>query len=131
MRIATLAVGAIPGVEEVQAAVGDLRIRVRLASDFDADPLGVVQVLWDKKIFPNRIYVEATAEPDPSSRLNAIRAVGTGQRFALAAGAEDAAEQTWPAWVRAEVLDWIEDQPAATRTPYTLRIVEIQPTPIP
>ena len=37
---AIAALGAVAGVEEVQAAVGDLRIRVLLSADFTADPMG-------------------------------------------------------------------------------------------
>ncbi len=128
---AIAALGEIAGVEEVQAAVGDLRVRVLVSADFTADPLSLVQVLWDMKIFPNRIYVEATAEPDSSSASNLVRVVGTGQRFALARGAAGAQDTAWPAWLRAEVLDWIEDHTPSPSSPYTLRIVEIQPSRTP
>ena len=128
---AIAALGEVAGVEQVQVAEGDLRVRVLVASDFTADPLSLVQVLWDMKIFPNRIYLEVTAELDGPATSNRVRVVGTGQRFALARGADDAEQRSWRAWLRAEVLDWIEDQTPPAEAPYTLRIVELRPAGTP
>ncbi len=128
---AIAALGEIQGVAQVQAAVGDLKVRVLVSDDFTADPMSLVQVLWDMKIFPNRIYVEATAEPDGAAASSEVRVVGTGQRFAVARGADDAEGPDWPAWLRAEVLDWIEDVKPTASSPYTVRIVEMRPTESP
>ncbi len=125
---AIAALGEIPGVAQVQAAVGDLKVRVLVYEDFTADPLKFVQVLWDMKIFPNRIYVEATAEPESSTASSEVRVVGTGQRFTVAPGMDDAEGRDWPAWLRAEVLDWVEDVTPTASSPYTVRIVEMRPT---
>lgn len=123
---AIAALGEMPGVEEVQVKAGDLRVRVRLAADYGSDPLALVQVLWDMKIFPNRIYLEATAEPLGDDRGGRVRVVGTGQVFALAPGAS-VAHPTEPARLRGEVLDWIEDRTPPASSPYTLRLLEPEP----
>ena len=123
---AIAALRAVPGVEQVQAAAGDLQVRVLVSADFTADPMSLVQVLWDMKVFPNRIYVEATVEPMDSRAGEAVRVVGTGQRFVIEPGT-DIDRQPGPVLLRGEVLDWIEDQSPPASSPYTLRVVEMKP----
>ncbi len=113
----------VAGVEEVLAAEGDLRVRVITGVHFVDDPLTLVQVLWDMKLYPNRIYIEATGVRLAASTSDWIRLVGSDQVFAVKdMDRFDSVDE--PVRFRAEVLDWIEDRPARPSAPYTLRVLE-------
>lgn len=126
--LAIAALEEVAGVEQVLASVGDLRVRILTAPDFEADPLSLVQVLWDKKIFPNRIYLEASGVLTADARYLQV-SVETG--FAVAPGNRPADALARHVWVRAEVLDWIEDRTPAPGESYTLHLdsIAIQDAP--
>lgn len=120
---AIAAVEQVPGVENVVAAEGDLRVRILLGPEFGDDPLSLVQLLWEMKIYPNRIYLEAGGRFEESgARLR----VAPERAFDIADPVSAAATAAERVWVRAEVLDWIEDRIPPRDKQYTLRIEELE-----
>ncbi len=120
---AIAAVEQVPGVEKVVAAAGDLRVRVLLEPEFGDDPLTLVQLLWEMKIYPNRIYLEAEGRFEESgARLR----VAPERAFDIVDPVSAAATAAERVWVRAEVLDWIEDRIPPRDKQYTLRIEKLE-----
>ncbi|NKB89242.1 MAG: hypothetical protein GKS06_13575 [Acidobacteria bacterium] len=126
---AIAALRQVPGVEEVHAAAGDLRVRALVGDGFETHPLGLVQMLWDMKLFPNRIFVEATVVNLHLEDGREVRIAGTPHRFAVTGGPSEHVAGARPIWLRAEVLDWIEDEGPDVNSPYSLRVIESQDTP--
>ena len=118
-----------PGVTKVDLVAGTMEVRVQTGPEFTDDPLDLVQKLWDGKIYPNKIYLEASGRIDASGGEFVFVAAGTGQRFKVREDAAlhrlltefsgDAATR-----IRAEVLDWIEDQRPEAGKLYTVRLLE-------
>ncbi len=120
---------AVPGVTKVDLVAGTLEVRVQTGPEFTHDPLELVQKLWEGKIYPNKIYLEASGRIDASGDEFVFVAAGTGQRFKVR---DDAALRrllteslgALTTHIRAEVLDWIEDRRPEAGKLYTVRLLE-------
>ncbi len=120
---------AVPGVTNVDLVAGRLEISVETGHEFTGDPLELVQKLWDGKIYPNKIYLQASGRIETNDGGFIFRAADTGQRFKVRDDAhlrklltESSADS--PIRIKAEVVDWIEDQQPAAGQLYTLRLLE-------
>ena len=120
---------AVPGVTNVDLVAGKLEVSVETGREFTRDPLELVQKLWDGKIYPNKIYLEASGRIEMKDGGYVFHAADTGQRFEVR---DDARLQRLlgesPAdpliHMKAEVVDWIEDRQLEAGQLYTLKLLE-------
>ncbi len=120
---------AVPGVTNVDLVAGKLEVSVETGREFTRDPLELVQKLWDGKIYPNKIYLEASGRIQMNDGGFVFHAADTGQRFKVRDDArlrqlltESSADSL--IHMKAEVVDWVEDQQPGAGQPYTLRVLE-------
>ena len=120
---------AVPGVRNVDLVAGKLEVSVETGREFTGDPLELVQKLWDGRIYPNKIYLQASGRIEENDGDFIFHAAETGQRFKvrddaklrrlLAESAVDSVVQ-----ITVEVVDWIEDRQPAAGQAYTVRLLE-------
>jgi len=116
----------VPGVTRVDLATGSMEVGVVLGPDFRSDPLALVQLLWEEKIFPNHIYLTVAGRATHTDQGPVLVVEDGDRRFDLGSSGivDGGAPVEAPARFRVEVLDWIEDRTLPEGDRYTVEIVE-------
>ena len=119
---------AVPGVTNVDLVAGRLEVSVETGPEFSGDPLELAQKLWDGKIYPNKIYLQATGRIERRDDGFVFSADGTGQQFSVQDDATlrkllSESEEGHVRQVTAEVVDWIEDRQPREGQLYTLKLL--------